>query len=142
MEISQVAGLSALVIDDEVSMLEMVGEALKGMKCRATLIDSSAGVEAVLDHGDFDFVMCDLKMPVESGLGIYRLVRRKWPNLAERFLLMKGNIADAGLPISQLATVPVLLKPFTLHRLGEALAQVLRKDAMADEKRSSCRNNN
>jgi len=141
-EADQCAGLRALVIDDEVSILEMVSEALEGLNCRTTLLGCSASVENALEHGEFDFVMCDLKMPVQNGLEIYRLIRCKQPSLAEHFLLMTGNIADAGLPTSELAAVPVLLKPFTLNRLREAIAQVIAKSAPPGEKLPSCRNHN
>ena len=137
-ETGQIAGLRALVIDDEVSILDMVSDALEGMNCHATLVDCSASVEAALERGEFDFVMCDLKMPALNGLEIYRLVRRKRPNLAEHFLLMTGDISDSKVPMRELAAVPVLLKPFSLDRLREAIAEVIQKGALPDRKLPSC----
>jgi len=124
-KVRQTAGLHAMVIDDEASILEMVGEALGEMNCRTTLLNDSSDVEDALDGKEFDFVMCDLKMPRRNGLEIYRLIRRKRPKLAERFVLMTGNFADAGPQMPELASVPILLKPFSLKSLREALAQVL-----------------
>jgi len=115
----------ALVVDDEKGILEMVEQALERLDCRATLVQGSAGVERALQKREFDLVICDLKMPGRSGLEIYRLLRAKWPQLAERFLLMTGNLADADQHAEELAAVPILPKPFTLARLRQAVEPLL-----------------
>lgn len=117
----------ALVIDDEPGILEMVGDTLERMGCRVTLLHGSNGVETALQKSQFDVVLCDLKMPGQSGLDIYRLLRSTRPELASRFLLMTGNLADAQDHAAELASVPILPKPFTLGRLREAVGQVLAK---------------
>lgn len=115
----------ALVIDDEKGILEMVGDALERMGCRVTLLQGSAELEVALEKNQFDVILCDLKMPGQSGLDIYRLLRSKYAPLSSHFLLMTGNLADAQEHSSELASVPILPKPFTLVRLREALMQLL-----------------
>jgi signal transduction histidine kinase/CheY-like chemotaxis protein len=117
----------ALVIDDEQGILEMVGDALERIGCRVTLLHGSNGVNAALQKDQFDVVLCDLKMPGQSGLDVYRLLRATQPELGTRFLLMTGNLADAQEHSDELALVPILPKPFTLVRLREAVAQLLAK---------------
>lgn len=117
----------ALVIDDERGILEMVGDALERIGCRVTLLHGSAEVEAALQKDHFDVVLCDLKMPGQSGLDIYRLLCSKYSPLSTRFLLMTGNLADAQEHSDELASVPILPKPFTLVRLREAVTQLLAK---------------
>jgi signal transduction histidine kinase/CheY-like chemotaxis protein len=119
------ATVHALVIDDEEDILELIRYALKPLHCHTTLLQSSAGVKAALEQNDFDFVICDLKMPGENGLDIYRLVRGMRNHLAEHFLLMTGNLADADDHAAELADVPILAKPFTIARLREAVEQLL-----------------
>jgi two-component system response regulator (stage 0 sporulation protein F) len=115
-----------LVIDDENSILEMISAALEGLNCRTTLICGSTGANAALEQPDIDLVICDLKMPGRNGLEVYRLFRRKRPDLDGRFLLMTGNLADADQHAVELASVPVLSKPFALARLREAVEQIFR----------------
>lgn len=122
-----VLGFRALVIDDEQDILEMVEQALEALKCRTTLLHGSGNVEAELEKGEFDLVLCDLKMPGQNGLEVYRLLRAKKPQLADRFLLMTGNLADAEKHAEELASVPILAKPFTLGRLRQAVLQLLPK---------------
>ncbi|MGB0036997.1 MAG: ATP-binding protein [Candidatus Acidiferrales bacterium] len=121
----------ALVVDDEKDILEMVEQALERLKCRSTLLLGSGGVEAALDKEKFDFVISDLKMPGKNGLDVYRMIRAKYPDLANRFLLMTGNLADADEHDIELEAVPILSKPFTLARLREAVEQLLHKQTPA-----------
>lgn len=116
-----------LVIDDEEAILEMVGDALERAGCRVTLLHGSSGVEAALKKGNFDLVICDLKMPGQNGLAVYKLVCATRPNLAGHFLLMTGNMADAEQHTVELAAVPILPKPFTLMHLRETVAQRVAK---------------
>lgn len=121
----------ALVVDDEKDILEMIEQALERLKCRTTLLLGSGGVEAALDKEKFDLVVSDLKMPGKNGLDIYRMIRAKYPDLANRFLLMTGNLTDADEHDIELAAVPILPKPFTLAHLREAVEQLLHKQTPA-----------
>ena len=120
-------GFRVLVIDDEQDILEMVEQALERLDCRTTLLHGPANIEAALDKEEFDVVLSDLKMPGRNGLEVYRLVRAKSPRLAERFILMTGNLADADQHAVEFAAVPILPKPFTLARLRQAVEQLLPK---------------
>lgn len=121
----------ALVIDDEPGILEMVSDALTGINCKTTALSTSAAAEAALDRGQFDLVICDLKMPGQNGIELYRLIRKLRPELAARFILMTGNIADAEKYTEELAEISLLPKPFTLARLREAVNEMLRKPELA-----------
>lgn len=120
-----------LVIDDEQGILEMVSDALECLHCRSTLVPGSAGAAAALEHGNFNLILCNLKMPGQNGLDILRLIREKRPDLASRFLLMTGNLVDTEKHAVELACVPVLPKPFTLSRLREAVEEFLSKKILA-----------
>jgi signal transduction histidine kinase/CheY-like chemotaxis protein len=124
---TQASTRHALVIDDEPGILEMVSDALDRVPCRSTLLPGSASVEAALAHDEFDFVICDLKMPGRNGFEVYKLIRELRPALAARFILMTGNLADAEKYPEELAAVSLLPKPFTLASLREAVQAILQK---------------
>jgi CheY-like chemotaxis protein len=86
---------------------------------------------AAIEHGQFDFILCDLEMPGQNGLDILRLIREKRSDLASRFLLMTGNLADPERHAVELASVPVLPKPFTLARLRETVEELLSRNTPA-----------
>jgi signal transduction histidine kinase/CheY-like chemotaxis protein len=120
-----------LVIDDERGILEMVSDALERLHCRSTLLTGSADASAAIEHGNFNLILCDLKMPGQNGLDILRFTRERRPDLALRFLLMTGNLADTEKRAVELAGVPVLPKPFTLSRLRETVEEFLPKNTSA-----------
>jgi signal transduction histidine kinase len=120
-----------LVIDDEQGILEMISDALERLHCHSTLVPGSADAPAAIEHGNFNLILCDLKMPGQNGLDILRFTREKRPDLASRFLLMTGNRADTEKHAVELAGVPVLPKPFTLSRLRETVEILLPKKTPA-----------
>ena len=109
----------------------MVCDALESIHCRSTLLPGSASVEAVLAQAHFDLVLCDLKMPGRNGFEVFKLIRESHPELATRFILMTGNLADAEMYPEELAAVSFLPKPFTLARLREAVETLLQKPALS-----------
>lgn len=112
-----------LVIDDEADILSLVAEVLGSAETKVVTLQDSNRLDSVLDEG-FDAVLCDLKMPGRDGLSVLRTLRNLHPDLARRFLLMTGNLADADRAAVELEGIPILPKPFTLARLREMLAQV------------------
>jgi two-component system, NtrC family, sensor kinase len=120
----------APVIDDEQGILEMVSDALVRVNCRATQVLGSPGVTAALEQEKFDLVICDLKMPGQNGFEVFRMIREMRPKLAERFILMTGNLADAEKYTKELAAVSLLPKPFTFAQLRESLEELSRKDTV------------
>ncbi len=114
--------LRALIIDDEPAITQLVQQFLESRGWRRLTLNDSIAVESCLDEQQFDLVICDLKMPGRSGLDILQLLRQKCPELAQRFLLVTGNLTDAGQKeTAELAGTPVLRKPFTSTQLGQAL---------------------
>lgn len=113
-----------LAIDDEADILSLVTEALSSPGGRVVTLQDSTQLEIALQQGPFDAVLCDLKMPGRDGLSVLRELRKQQPDLARRFVLMTGNLADADRAAVELEGVPILAKPFTLSRLRELLADV------------------
>ncbi len=122
-------GRHLLVIDDEADILEMITEALEPLGCRVATLQDSELAAAALARADIDAVLCDLKMPGRNGYEVYNMIRKQFPDLADRFILMTGNLADADRYGADLDAIVVLPKPFTLARLRELVQEVLRKHA-------------
>jgi signal transduction histidine kinase/CheY-like chemotaxis protein len=119
------AAARILAIDDEPEILSLVSVVLGKTGAHVVTLQDPTRLDSVLGGNQFDAVLCDLKMPGQDGLAILRLLREKRPDLARRFLLMTGNLADADVAQIELAGVPILPKPFTLAGLREMLGQVL-----------------
>lgn len=114
-----------LAIDDESEILSLVSVVLGKTGAQVVTLQDSTLLDSVIDENHFDAVLCDLKMPGQDGLAVLRRLREKRPELARRFLLMTGNLADADKALIELEDVPILPKPFTLSHLREMLAKVM-----------------
>lgn len=113
-----------LAIDDEADILSLIVDALSSPGGKVVTLRDATQLEIALSEGPFDVVLCDLKMPGKGGLSVLRELRKQQPDLAKRFVLMTGNLADADRVAAELEDVPILAKPFTLDRLRETLGQL------------------
>jgi signal transduction histidine kinase/CheY-like chemotaxis protein len=118
------SSLRFLVIDDEAEILNLVSEVLGKSGARVVTVQDSMDLASVLKESHFDAVLCDLKMPGHDGLWILRTLRRDYPELAKRFVLMTGNLADADKASGELNGVAILPKPFTLDRLRRMIGEL------------------
>lgn len=114
-----------LVIDDEIEILNLLSVVLTKTGASVVTLQDSARLESILSEGTFDAVLCDLKMPGRDGLSVLRSLRERQPELARKFLLMTGNLADADQARIDFEGVPVLPKPFTLVRLRTMIGEIV-----------------
>ena len=120
----QLKGRKILVVEDEDSIRSLVHEALHIHGAEITL--ASNGVEGweAFQEAPFDLVLSDQLMPQRTGLELLGLIRGIAPTLP--VILASGRGLE-GLE-SELRRDPnltLLPKPFTLHRLFQAVEQSL-----------------
>jgi len=115
-----------LVIDDEVSVLEIVAEVLSG--CGHTVTVAPGGREGLLSFsaGNYDLVMTDLGMPDMNGWDVLRAVKAARPTIPVLVLTGWGDTTEAP---SGLRPDGVLTKPFDLTRLSNAVSDALARPA-------------
>jgi CheY-like chemotaxis protein len=117
-----VTQLTVLVVDDEPALLRVVGRALKSAGYR--IIPASGGEEAceALRTERVDLVLIDLHMPGMSGETLFYAVRAEWPDLADRMIVMSGDLEGSQTGWLRAYAVPVLLKPFEVGQLLSLVA--------------------
>ena len=117
-----------LVIDDEIEILNLVSVVLAKTGATVVTLQDPTRLDSILDsthNGTFDAVLCDLKMPGQDGLAVLRILRQRQPELARRFLLMTGNLADVEKAQVELEGVRILPKPFTLVSLRAMVGEIV-----------------
>ena len=107
----------ALIIDDEPDVAGSLSDILElmGLKSRAVTSWSSA-TEVLGGHMPPDIVFSDLRMPGISGISIYRELLAERPGLAQRFVLVTGDLIGAKAEIEALPPQQrpqILEKPFS-----------------------------
>jgi CheY-like chemotaxis protein len=88
------------VVDDEPEVVTMLKEALMRDGHRVVTAPNGVAALEVLRAGQFDVVLCDIRMPHLDGPGLLRALETIRPDMAGRVLLMTGDVlrAAAALP--------------------------------------------
>ena len=111
--------LRVLVIDDEKNMRHML-EVMLG-KAGYGVDTAADGVEALkkLETDDFDFVLCDIKMPRMDGMAFLEQAGEKYPE--KTFIMMSayGSI-ETAVEATRLGAFDYLPKPFTPDEIRNA----------------------
>ena len=105
---------SALVIDDEADIAETIRELLERDGFDVTVAGNGAAALMALDHGEFDVILSDLKMPGVSGPEMYERLREIRPHLLSRIAFVTGDTLGSSMDeFLKTSGRPVLEKPFT-----------------------------
>jgi DNA-binding response OmpR family regulator len=111
-----------LVIDDDVDVLDVVGEFL--LSAGHLVRTASSGTEAVLALDDsFDVVVLDVALPDHSFRELLRLVRERQPGC--RVIIATGYPPEDVAPGLPDAVVGILHKPFTMRALVADIQRAL-----------------
>lgn len=119
-------GRSALIVDDEESIREIVEEglALRGM--RVDGVGSSEEALSRLAQSSYDVILCDMNLPGLSGEELNRRVRAQAGQGAPQFIMMTGDMLDQD-AVKQLGgnAARLLQKPFHISALVSLLSEML-----------------
>ena len=114
-----------LVIDEDDDLRALV---VRVVKQAGYSVDAVADGEAGLEHlaqRAYDVIVCDLRMPRMDGVTFYDEVRRAYPDMARRVVLMTAHGKGAEYAsYLQGARAPLLNKPFTLEEFRATLAGI------------------
>lgn len=119
-------GRSALIVDDEESIREIVEE---GLALRGMCVDgvgSSEEALAKLAKQSYDVILCDMNLPGLSGEELHRRIRAQAGQAAPQFIMMTGDMLDQD-AVKQLGgnAARLLQKPFHISALVSLLSEML-----------------
>ena len=115
----------ALLLEDDRHFAEFLREFMAKRHYLTTVVPNGAdGVRETL-KADFDVIICDMLMPKLPGDMFYMAVKHSKPHLCKRFIFITGYRSDARIQKFIADANSILLeKPFTVHQLYQALANV------------------
>lgn len=130
--VQRAAGGRVLVVDDEPEIAALLEERLRADGLHVATAASGRLAVGALEAGDIDAVISDLRMPDMDGAALADEIRRRWPGLANRILLMTGD-ALGGDPGGRLAAqgLPIFEKPLDLAALAAELHRRLARGRAA-----------
>jgi two-component system NtrC family sensor kinase len=111
-----------LVVDDEPEIAALLRERLGADGLTVSTASSGRRALASLEGGGVDAVVTDLRMPDMDGAALAQEIRRRWPDLGERIVLITGDAlgADPGGRLGALG-LPIFEKPLDLGALAAEL---------------------
>ena len=117
------AAADVLVVDDDPAIRDLLAEALAARGYRVDRAEGATQAMERLGDRDYDVLVVALRMPGVDGRELFRILRDRRPELAERVVFMTGDTANRD-TVDFLTSVerPVLLKPFDLDTLYRAIS--------------------
>jgi PAS domain S-box-containing protein len=111
-----------LVIDDDVMVCAAVQRTLAPEHEVVVVMDARLGIEQIRRGERFDAILCDLMMPVVTGMEFYRVLREFSQDQAERVVFCTGAGCTVGAR-EFLDKVPntCVEKPFRVQKLRSAI---------------------
>jgi len=126
------SGKRVLVIDDEKNMRHMLEAMLsKAGYVVETAADGQAGL-GFLAQSDFDFILCDLKMPKMDGMAFLRESGVKYPEKTTIMMSAYGTI-DTALEAMKVGAYDYISKPFKEDEVLLSLKKAEERERLKEE---------
>ena len=116
--------LSIIIIEDETALLGPLRRMLAAFHDIITFSDPRDGMRCLIERDPPDVIICDINMPVVSGVELYGEVTRVRPLLAGRFVFLTGGITEEAAPLLA-AGRRILEKPVHREELIAAIESVV-----------------
>lgn len=122
--------IKVLMIDDNISLTEMVKEYFKDNKkieLSYCCYDGSEGLDMIIkEEGKYDLVLLDLIMPKRDGLYVLEELRKR--NIVKNIIVETSyNAPDVIRKVSEYGVNYYILKPFELQDLENRILDVFQK---------------
>ena len=123
-----------LVIDDEENMRHMLSKVLG--KTGYIVETASNGYEAMemIQNSDFEFILCDIKMPNMSGMDFLKAARDKIMTTTVIMMSAYGKI-DTAIEAMNLCAYDYISKPFKTDEVYLTLKKAEERESLRQENR-------
>jgi two-component system NtrC family sensor kinase len=115
-----------LVVDDESTIAQLIADVLGGEGYDVDTAPHGVAALERLEQRTYDVVLSDLRMPELDGLGLFREIEERYPDLLHRFVFITGTSEHADYQgFIDDVKVPVLTKPFDMADLVRVVQELL-----------------
>ena len=115
---------SALIVDDERDIRELVALTLGRMGLRVETAGDLAQARAQLQAHDFDFCLTDMRLPDGNGTQLVELIAAKHPNTPVAMMTAYGNV-EAAVAALKAGAFDFVTKPVDLAVLRQLVTHAL-----------------
>ena len=126
--------IRVLVVDDEVSIREVLAEGLASFGCTVLQAGDAADAFEIVKRGGVSLVLSDFEMPGENGLSLMHRIKEHDPDVD---VIMVTGLVDLGMAISTIrqGASDYVSKPFNLDEVRIVVERTLDKRRLIRENR-------
>jgi DNA-binding response OmpR family regulator len=107
-----------LMVEDEESIRMFCQRVLAGEGIEVDIVPNGQAGKAKIETQKYDLYIFDFKMPLMSGMELYKWMEKTFPESTNRVLFITGSvIGDDSNQFVQNSGRPVLFKPFSMDEL-------------------------
>lgn len=115
-----------LLVDDEEDFLTASSQALQRRGLEVDVAPNGVTALELVDAKQYDVIVLDVKMPDIDGIEVFRIIRRKYPNLPV-ILLTGHSSADDAFQTSKDGIADYLSKPIDMDDMAARIGEVVLK---------------
>ncbi len=123
---------TALVIDDEPDIRELLALTLGRMDVDTVLAGDVAGARRLLTERTFDICLTDMRLPDGNGLELVDWIQKHAPGIPVAVITAHGNV-ETAVQALKLGAFDFLSKPLDLQNLRNIVENALKLDRRAGE---------
>jgi len=124
--------LEILLVDDEASIRESAGEALRGNGHHVTTASTEARALSLLAAHVFDVVISDVNLKKGNGLTVFRSVHASSPSTEVILITGFGTISDAVVALKE-GAYDYVTKPFDMDLIEIRLGRIAERRRLEEE---------
>jgi two-component system NtrC family sensor kinase len=124
--------LNILVVDDEISIQDMLVDTLSGDGHKVDTASNGEVAMEKLRSRKYDVIISDIKMPGMNGQTFYEYLSRLNPTMAQRVIFITGDtLGQETEEFLNSVKAPHLEKPFTVEDVLSTIRETLRKTGVS-----------
>ncbi len=124
--------MRVMIIDDEESMRHMLSVILKREGSEAVAFADAGKALAAVESDDFDFVLCDIKMPGMDGLEFLKALKSRKPEQTVIMMSAYGTV-DTAIECMKLGAYDYVSKPFKSDEILVTLKKAEERERLKRE---------
>ncbi len=121
-----------LVVDDDPNIRQQLAHLYKHIGCNSTFAASAEVALELLEHGDVDLVVADIRLPGISGVDLTQRIQERWPDVPVIAITGYPDIKTA-VDVLKVGASDYIPKPFSATTLQESTRVLLNKMQLVTE---------
>ena len=121
-----------LIVEDEETARGLCVRVLESLGLATEIADSTARALAILESGQIDIILSDVRMPGLDGIELLKVIRERYSEIPVVMMTGYGTISQAVQAI-QLGAYDYITKPFNVDDLERLFRRLLERQALLAE---------